>query len=111
MPKDKIITYFKQENEAILTKKELRIFYEKTNYVRTYSDYYNLVESLPRVKNFVVKNLGGKAEYIKQKEIVVKKDWRIYRSKNGGLHFIEKETKILDKEKQLGQRIDTLPKY
>ncbi len=107
--KEQIDQYFQKLYKFRNETNEYNSFKEKTKFVRTYDDYFKLVESMPLIKADMIQGIGGVEKYTIYKKDAAKHKWRIYRSIKGELNFVKAEINISEREKKLGQRIDNLP--
>ena len=110
MSKPEIDAYFKRQVKNLEIGKENAVMMQKTELVKNMSDYINLIESLPLVKEQMVKAYGGIEKYNEHVLKSCKYDWRIYRDKKGALYFYRSENEISESELAKGQRIDDLQK-
>lgn len=110
MSKEQINNYFKKVVQYRELVNAYASFKEKNQQVRTYSDYFALLDQIPIVKKDVVYVSGGEEKYAKFQQDVLKSNWRIYRSLNGDLYFFKADTKIVPNETKVGKRIDNLPR-
>ncbi len=111
LTKEKAEKYLHNLSKAIKKRNEFDTFLNKTQYVKSYSDYFNLINSLPSVKKGWVDGFGSEKKYNDYVKETLKSNWRIYRTAKGELKFFKADTKITQSELKSGVRIDTLPKY
>ncbi len=110
MKKEEIEQYFQKVDKFRQETIVYKSFQAKTKLVRSYEDYFKLVESMPLIKDDVVQNLGGTEKYERYKKEVSKDKWRIYRDQAGNLRFFKASTVIKPAELKMGQRLDNLQK-
>jgi hypothetical protein len=111
LPKEKAEKYLLSMSEGIKRNNEFNIFLNKTQYVKSYSDYFKLINSMPNVRKGWVDGFGSEKKYNDYIKETLKNNWRIYRTAKGELKFFRSDTKISQVELNLGKRLDTLPKY
>lgn len=103
--------FFKEQFEARETLKETDMYLQKTKYVHTISDRIDLVNSLPMFKKLEIQSFGGEENWRLENEKQLKGSYKIYRSKNGALAILPSKFKFSpEKEKEIGERLDNLPK-
>ncbi len=110
MTKSEIVSYFNREVKYREFYKAYTYYREKSKSVRTYSDYFNLLDQVPLIKEDVIKSHGGEDNYAKFKQDALKYQWRIYKDTNQDLRFIRADTKVTPNELKIGTRVDNLPK-
>jgi hypothetical protein len=108
--KNGIEKYLQEESKAIRAKVELLTYLEKTKYVRTFDDDVNLINSLPIIREGIVKSRGGEFQHQLYIRDARKFKWRIYRNEKGALSFERADEPILEHELKWGKRIDNLAK-
>lgn len=109
MSREQIEQYFKKVYQIKKETNDYKTFLEKTKLVRSYRDYFTLVNSLPYVKKEMVESAGGIDKFEAYQKKVEKQNWRIYRHRTGNLTFVEANTPVKATESQVGQRLDNLP--
>jgi hypothetical protein len=103
--------HFQNESHAQKSSNESDKFLEKTINVRTYKDFFNLMDASPFVKEGFLKSHNWNEEtYRKYVDSFSKYKWRIYRDRFGGISFYRADTKLSKEELSQGKRIDYLPK-
>ncbi len=111
LSKDEVEKYLQKMSGFYKKRKEQEIFLERTKYVRSYNDYFKLINSTPSVKKGWVDGFGSETKYNDFVKETLKSNWRIYRAENGQLKFFRADAKITKEELKSGLRIDTLPKF
>ena len=108
--KNGIEKYLQEESKAIRAKAELLMYLDKTKYVKTFDDDVNLINSLPTIREGIVKSRGGEFQHQLYIRDARKFKWRIYRNEKGALSFERADEPISEYESKWGKRIDTLAK-
>ena len=104
-------TYFQRESKIKKRSLEFSSLMTKTQNVKTYKDFFNLLEKLPLVREeFLTSHKWTETDYQDYIKSCMKYKWRIYRSTFGGLSFYRADTKLGKEELTQGVRIDNLPK-
>lgn len=85
-------------------------YFRDTEKVKSYADYFRLLDNHPSIKQIIIQGNGGEDGFQKYKARVLKSDWRIYRNEKGELAFRPAKYPISEEEKHLGKRVDTLLK-
>jgi hypothetical protein len=109
--KKEVEQYFQNESKAQKSSAEFSLMMTKTKNVRTYKDYFNLLDASPLVKEqFLAAHSWNEEAYQKYVSSFAKYKWRIYRDEFGGISFYRADTKIAKEEPKQSLRIDRLPK-
>ena len=108
-PEKMVNDYLKKRYDFELREESVKKFREKTLYVRSMKDYFELVEKNPTARQIEVNIHGGENAYKEYYKEMIKYQYRIYRYPNGALAFLKKESPKSPEESQFGQRIDNLP--
>lgn len=104
--------YFQKESKAQKSSSESDAFLTKTANVKTYKDFFDLLNTSPIMKEAFLKSHNwNENEYQKYVDSFSKYKWRIYRNLGGGVAFFRADTKISTSELKNGKRIDRLPKF
>ena len=108
-PEKMVSDYLKKRYDFEVREQIVKKFREKTLYVRSMRDYFELIEKNPTVRQIEINIHGGEKSYKEYFEEMIKYQYRIYRRTNGALAFLKKESPKSAEESQFGQRIDNLP--
>ena len=107
-PEKMVNNYLSKRYDYEVRMDVIKKFKEKTLYVRSMKDYFELVEGNPTVRQIEVNIHGGENSYKEYYKEMIKYQYRIYRRTNGALAFLKKESPKRTDESQFGQRIDNL---
>ena len=108
-PEKMVNDYLKKRYDFEVREEIVRKFREKTLYVRSMKDYFELIEQNPTARQIEINIHGGEKSYKEYYKEMIKYQYRIYRYPNGALAFLKKESPKSAEESQFGQRIDNLP--
>ena len=107
-PEKMVNNYLEQRYAFEQRELAVKKFREKTLYVRSMKDYFELIEKDPVIRKIEVKIHGGEKLYQEYYREMVHYQYRIYRNLNGALAFFKNETPKNSEELEFGQRIDNL---
>ena len=89
-PEKMVNDYLKKRYDFEVREEIVKKFREKTLYVRSMKDYFELVEKNPTARQIEVNIHGGENSYKEYYKEMVKYQYSIYRYPNGALAFLKK---------------------